>query len=167
MDNQKLQTWALIAEIIGGLAVVFSLIFVGLQIQQGSKETALNTRAIEVSAYQDLIAQIMAINFNSQNNPQLRETIAAAQTNGELSSEDERRLYGSFVLNLVRHADMAYFQYQKGIIDEERLNSALGIFISQLSCSEPALRIWNGTSSPVEEFRSYINRRLEEANCGG
>ena len=36
MDNKSLQNWALVAEIIGGIAVVLSLIFVGLQIQQSS-----------------------------------------------------------------------------------------------------------------------------------
>ena len=165
MDNDQLQKWALIAEIIGGIAVVFSLIFVGLQIQQDSKETALNTRAIEVSAYQDLVGQIMAINFNSQNNSELRGITQKLTAGGDLGPEDDRGLYGSFVLNLMRHADMAYFQYQNGIIDEERLNSALGIFINQLSCSKVALQIWNGTSAPVEEFRSYITRRLEDATC--
>jgi len=57
-----LQTWALVSEVIGGIAVVLSLIFVGFQIQQSSEETAMNTRALEATAYQNLIAQIESMN---------------------------------------------------------------------------------------------------------
>jgi len=37
--KEKLQEYALIAEIISGIAIVISLVFVGIQIQQGTEET--------------------------------------------------------------------------------------------------------------------------------
>jgi hypothetical protein len=52
--REKLQEYALIAEIIGGIAIVASLIFVGFQVQQTADETALNTRQMQAMAFQDL-----------------------------------------------------------------------------------------------------------------
>ena len=48
----KLKDYAFVAEILSAVAVVASLIFVGFQVQQQAEETALNTRAIQVGAYQ-------------------------------------------------------------------------------------------------------------------
>ena len=42
--KEKLQEYALIAEIISAIAIVLSLIFVGLQVRQGSEATDANTR---------------------------------------------------------------------------------------------------------------------------
>ena len=47
--KEKLQEYALLAEIFSAIAVVLSLIFVGLQIRQGAEETAANTAAIRSS----------------------------------------------------------------------------------------------------------------------
>ena len=45
--KEKLQEYALLAEVISAIAIVISLIFVGFQINQGNLETALNTKAIQ------------------------------------------------------------------------------------------------------------------------
>ena len=161
MNSDRLQKWALVAEIVGGLAVVLSLIFVGLEIRQSSEETALNTRAVETGAYQDLIGQIMAINFNTQNNAQLRELINRMIDGGEFLTEEERDLYNSHVTNIMRHADLAYFQYERGIIDKERLQSATAIYVRHLSCSQFARNMWIAARSPIEEFRIFIDQQVE------
>jgi hypothetical protein len=55
--KEKLQEYALIAEIISALAVVAGLVFVGLEIRQSTAQAEMNTRAIETAAYQDLIVR--------------------------------------------------------------------------------------------------------------
>jgi hypothetical protein len=56
---QDLVPWA---ELVSAVAIVLSLIFVGLQINQ-------NTRVSEINAYQDLINQISLLNQVRINNP--------------------------------------------------------------------------------------------------
>ena len=43
-------------------AVVLSLVFVGLEVQETTEQTKLNTEVVQMAAYQDLIAQIAQIN---------------------------------------------------------------------------------------------------------
>ncbi len=68
----KLQKWALLAEILGGIAVVVSLIFVGYQVQQSNEQAALNTSALRLAAYQQLIEGISEFNIQTLQNAELR-----------------------------------------------------------------------------------------------
>ena len=49
-------------EIISAVAVVVSLVFVGFEIRNSTEQTEQNTRALQVSAYQDLINRIVDMN---------------------------------------------------------------------------------------------------------
>lgn len=125
--KEELQKYALIAEIISALAVVAGLIFVGIQIKQSTEQNALNTRALEVSGYQDLIGQIIAINNTVLANPELSDLIMRGKA-GELTDPVDRGRYGTYLINVTRHADMACYQYQQGILNEERLAAVMAIF---------------------------------------
>jgi len=127
----KLQDYALIAEIVSALAVVAGLIFVGLEIRQSTDQAALNTRAIEVASYQDLIGQIIDINKSLMLDPSLVNLIRRGQA-GELTDPDELEQYRRYNINVARHADLACFQYQQGIINKERLRASIGIFLGEI-----------------------------------
>jgi len=73
--KEKLQEYALVAEIIGGVAIVISLVFVGVQVSQTAEETATNTTAIRASAYQELTTQILNINNLRAENPDIAELV--------------------------------------------------------------------------------------------
>ena len=86
--KKKLKEIALVAEIISAFAVVAGLIFVGLEIRQSTDQAALNTRALEVAAYQDLIGQIIDINRDVINDAKLMDIIQRGQAN-EIDPSDQ------------------------------------------------------------------------------
>jgi len=59
--KDNLQEYALISEIIGGIGIIASLIFVGFQVKQNAEETALNTRQMQSDAYTQLSINIANI----------------------------------------------------------------------------------------------------------
>jgi len=134
MKNQNLKSWALLAEIIGGIAVVLSLIFVAFEIRQSSQETAMNTRAISVAAYQDLIAQIITINNAAVTDAELIDIIRRGLegTIDPVTEPNDAERFLRYRINIARHADLACFQYQQGIINRERLSATLGIYLAQV-----------------------------------
>lgn len=69
--KEKLQEYVLIAEIIGGMAIVGSKIFVGLQVRQTAHETALNTRQMQPAVFQDLQNKIIELNILDATDPGL------------------------------------------------------------------------------------------------
>lgn len=166
--KEKLQEFALVAEIISALAVVAGLIFVGLEISQSTDQAALNTRALETAAYQDLIGQILDIN-NTYNADLVLDDIVARGNAGELTDPGEFNIYTGYAITVTRHADMACFQYQQGILSEDRLASAYAIFINQIYHGqqniqqglEPVISIMPGFQDCIDKVLPYYeqNRR--------
>jgi hypothetical protein len=156
--------WKDLIEVIGGFAIVASLIFVGLETRNNALQAELNTRAIEIAAYQDLIDNISQMNALTIENEYVANLMYKSLTNGEELTELERfRLSRAFFLRF-RHGDMAYFQYERGAIDEERLRSVL----KPLNLSEPLVRdFWNRNQENfTREYREYLNALISVADTG-
>ena len=73
--KDKLQEYALIAEIISAICIVLSLIFVGLQVRQGAEETAANTAAIQSTVRQSLMEADKDLLLFAAGNPQVATRI--------------------------------------------------------------------------------------------
>jgi hypothetical protein len=151
-------------EIASAAAVALTLVFVGLQLREASRQTALNTTSIQVAAYQDLNAQIshfnellldpgLALVFERMTDPA-----------GDWSKLNpvERRQARSLLYMRVRHADMAFYQFDRGMWSEERLSSALRPFLSDID--KPIFRMFWEEVAPLQvpAFRTYLDRRIAE-----
>ncbi len=65
------QTWRDVAEAIGFLAVIASLVFVGIETRNSTKQSQLTTQALEISAYQALMSNIDDLNMLLFENPSM------------------------------------------------------------------------------------------------
>jgi hypothetical protein len=155
--NDKLQKYALIAEIIGGIAIVASLVFVGVGIRQSADETALNTRAVEINGYVDLIAQISTLNTLLVDNPEFAERNLAILQGGSLESSSESAQLRAFMMLAFRHGELAFKLYQEQLIDEEELISFLSR-IRNYRNTEIGSNHWDfGSAFLNPEYVAYIN----------
>lgn len=59
MDRQR---WRDIFQGIGLVAIIVSLVFVVIETRNSTNQTELNTQALEIAAYQELISNISDIN---------------------------------------------------------------------------------------------------------
>jgi len=126
MENLKLQKWALTAEIIGGLAVVISIGFVAFELNQNTDEAALNTRVLEIAAFENLTQSIIDINNLVITNSGLSDLINKySQSKVEDVPVEDRLRLRLLYTNIFRHGSMAYFQYERGAINREQLDSLL------------------------------------------
>jgi len=82
----------------------------------------------------------------------------AYSTSEELTDVEAFRLSRAFFLRF-RHGDMAYFQYERGVIDEDRLRSAL----RPLSLGEPHARaFWERHQDNFTKgYQDYLNALIE------
>ncbi len=155
MNRQK---WKDLLEAIGFLAIVGSLYFVGIETQNGAKQTALNTQAVEIAAYQELTS-----NISSMNAIGIQDSDAAAilleMYDGDPDLLGGFRLQSAFY-NQFRHGDMAYFMYERGVIDEGRLRSTLRPLPLAGSTGK---EFWNRNKKNfVERYQSYIDALIAE-----
>jgi hypothetical protein len=159
-----LKKWALLAEVLGGIAVVISLIFVGLQVQQSNEQAALNTDALRLTAYAQLIDGISDFNIQTLQNAELRAVRNKLDAGAQIDEldPDEQQIIGAFLYLAYRNGDLAYMQYSQGIIDEERLLSGMGLLVDYLAM--PTVRThWDQAKQGfVAEYRNYIDQIVED-----
>lgn len=147
--KEKLQEYALIAEIIGGVAIVCSLLFVGVQIRQSAKIS-------EVNAYQELISQITVMNTVRVENPEFAELFSRFDRGEQPKDATERARLEAFLYMVFRHGDLAYRQYDKGLIDRDALLSVLAPTRSFLN-TQLGVEVWGVLSRSLQpDYVAFI-----------
>ena len=160
--TQARSWYRVVAEIASATAVALTLVFVGLQLREASRQTALNTTSLQVAAYQDLNAQISHFNEVLLDPAVARvfERITDPAWNWSKFNLVERRQARSLLFMRIRHADMAFYQFDRGMLSEERLTSALQPLLSD--ADKPVFRSFWEEVGPrqVPAFRIYLDQKI-------
>lgn len=151
-----------IGESVGAAAVVVSLVYLAIQIRQGSALTRLNTKAMHARAYQDLVDHHASIHLKVATHADLRRTVMRGRDLGVDDMSDEERVqYGSFTSQQVRSYYTGFNLYEQGLIDEAQWQSFSRSIA--LMTQAKAFRDWwqqRGDLFPEEFARvveSYLN----------
>ena len=151
------QRWKDALESVGIIAIIASLIFVGIETRNSTRQAALTTQALEITAYQDLNTNIEEMNILTMHSDAAASTMAKVWMEpGDIESFRERRA----IFLLLRHGDMAFYMYERGAIDESRLRSA----IAPITFDNPMVRNhWEKYKlSFAEEYRDYIDALIAD-----
>ena len=154
------EKWKDLLEGIGFAAIIASLIFVGIETRNSTKQAALTTQAIEISAYQDLIDNIHEMNVLTLQDPEVAAFMMKIFTTSDELTDLESFRFDRAAFQRFRHGDMAFFHYQRGVIDEERLRSVLKV----MRLENPRIReFWERYQRNFfHSYRDYINKLLSE-----
>lgn len=152
--EQKLQKWALTSEIVAAVAVVISLIYVGVGVRQ-------NTAAIQVANHQAIVAMDM-----NKNNWLRDPAFAAIHLNATLGMDKlspiEVVQYMTFVADTVNAWEFAFITYNKGAIADTIWSGWEGYYLSQLE-TEAFHTFWeNQGESFSPDFERYVTSVLAE-----
>ena len=143
-------------QVLSAGAVVLSLVFVGLEVRESARQTALNTQALQVEAYQELIGRIIDINLLFLDNPDVAGGTVTDSNFDSLSSEQLQR-FRMLMLTRLRFGDLAFYMQEQGMLDRERFESAIRP-LSNDFCSEFFAEMWAGTRfNFVERYQAYID----------
>ena len=165
--GNRLKKFVPIAEIASAIAVVLSLIFVGLEIRNSTDQAILSARSLEISAYQELHDNISEFSLLALQNPEILELRMKARANFDELTEVEQDRVNQFLFVRFRHGDMAYFQYERGAIDEARLRSSLAPLITELHYRYVRNRWLVVQGNFVESYRTYMNSLIDEIPVDG
>jgi hypothetical protein len=157
--------WKDTLEAIGFAAIIASLIFVAIETRNSTKQAVLTTQAIEISAYQELIKNITEINVITLQDPEVAALLLKAFQTKEELTELEYFRFQRAAFQRFRHGDMAFFQYQRGAIDETRLLSVLGI----MRLNNPRMQdAWKKSEAHfIPAYRDYVNQLIKESGSKG
>ena len=145
----RLSEWGSIADVVSGIAVVISLIYIAIEVRG-------NTRAQEAATIQAISAQGIAL---SKELPlEVRRKIRA----GEELSPQEASEYGLFVFTALRVYESWWLQWQLGTLRDE-VFSTYNAFIGSTFGDQYTRDIWtNGAFNFTPGFQAYLNQWLAE-----
>ena len=141
-----------VRETLGFLTVVLGLAFVGWELR-------LNTRSAEVGAYQELTGQISDLLVLEVESRPFASVLDRAYSAGwDALDETDRSQVTAFLWLLFRHGDMAFYQYERGVLDDARLQSALAPLSGRLSIPFVQER-WTALHRRafVESYQRYVD----------
>lgn len=150
----KLEKWALIAEIVGGLAIVVSLLFVGLEVQRNRVaqiQTGTNT---VVSEYNATIRVLAA-------DPEFACIYAlGVQDYFKLSGSQRVRL-SAYLVATFNAVQQMYSLFLQGAVDAETWAGFDGVVTEVFKL--PGFQQWFATRELWygDDFRNYIHGKIE------
>ena len=152
--KEKLQEYALLAEIIGGIGIVASLVFVGLEIKENSK-------IAEINAFQNLVSEMTVLNRMMVDNEELRNLEVSIFAGDTPLTEEQVNLINPYLRAVARMGQLAFIQYKNGVIDEEKLNSALVPVFSYVRQDEtrPIIGFFGD-----KEYEQYVINYVDGSN---
>ncbi|GAB5540068.1 MAG: hypothetical protein Salg2KO_21710 [Salibacteraceae bacterium] len=113
MNDQQLQRYALVAEIVSGLAVLITLVVLIVEVNE-------NTETMKASTYDSIIADIADFRMDIATNDYLSEAGLLSQTEGfeSLSPLQLQRRKDTFI-TLFLHFERAFVHWKAGNLDDE------------------------------------------------
>ena len=156
MENQQLQKWALIAEIIGAFAVVLSLIYLAFEVNE-------NTRVLEASSRQELASQDIAYLSSALDSTILAGAIAKTRSGQELTPLEESQMTERQHLNF-RVFENAFYQTQIGALEESEWERYEGIIRALICNNRYAQKMWDRNMTFQPGFRQTVDMLGQE--CG-
>ena len=147
---------ATIAEVVSAVAVVLSLIYLALQIQQSNIESKAST------LHQYLTTQTIANNVVGENGEIADLVVRANENFAELSASERVQL--QFVFYNHFNQWLFAFESQKRLLIEDEMWAGVIRGYSLLAASSPAFReMWKICRSVYQEgFRDHVDKALEE-----
>ena len=128
----NLDSFANIAEIIGAIAVVVSLVYVGYQIKQ-------NTNAVRSSVHQSLIDHVTATEGLVLTDEHLAEILIKADSHAsDLTPTERLRLEKYITLEFVNWEN-AFLNWRLGLLDDR------------------VWRVWDRSNHPSPDMQSYFD----------
>jgi hypothetical protein len=143
-----------LGEFIGAFLLFASLIYVGIQIRQSNQTDKLNARI----AFEDQYRNTVAFFAPSR---EIADVMAKGLDDPSTLTQSEVHLFGPRLYALYRHAEIAFDQYNKQLLDEQFLDRTMKVL--EIYHHDPGAQWWfyrHGKAMLSSEFHEYVEKRL-------
>jgi hypothetical protein len=152
MGTMTLEQGYFIVQIVAGLAVVLSLIYVGIGVRQ-------NAQAVRLSTSQRVLQEIRETTVQFADNAELADILLRGVQAAALEGQEKLRFY-ALIGNFMRVLENGYFQFQAGALDP-RLWRGMQRQWADLLSTAGARANWEVRKHWYsDEFQQYFEKRL-------
>ncbi len=147
-----------VGEFIGAILLFISLIYLGIQIRQGNKAERLNATV----AFEDQYRQNLQLWASSD---EISHVMAKGLADMSSLTNSEIHLFGPRMYSLYRHAETAFQQHKKRLLDDDVLSRTMRVI--SLYHDEPGAQVWyagHGQYMLTKEFCSFLDTCMLNMN---
>jgi hypothetical protein len=152
-----IQDWGAVGEIVGGVAVVATLLYLAVQLRQ-------NTISVKASAYQTWLSVVIAEQSAGQQ-AEMSKTLATGFFYPEKLTEDNWVSFANYCNLFVMKAESAYFLGKNSIIEESLFEKELDRAAIFLKTRGPE-QWWNAGARTqfTDEFIALVEDRMSQSS---
>jgi hypothetical protein len=157
----RLKRWALVAEIVGSVAVVVTLAILILEVRENTEESRATNRQ---SVIDDLREQLLV----RAQSASLADALAAAEAGQQLTPAQSSQYIG-YLMAVIKSVEEAYFQYAEGRLDRAYLDTRIAGLLNDNFLGNELGRAFfvdnadRGEITP--EFAQVVYDRIAEMNA--
>jgi hypothetical protein len=157
-----------IAELLGAIGVIASLVYLATQIRQSREQMVENTRALRAGTYQDFQRNVDEVFNRLIVDPENRRPIRLGMADYAKLNEDDAFLFQFWISSVLHTYENALYQRRVGLLDEERWRVQL-LALSSALLNPGVGQWWNaaGYRSYSPEFVALVEEILGEERQGG
>ena len=139
-----------IGELISGIAVLASLVYVATEIRR-------NTKATRLATLQSALGSVQQIFDAPARDAVLTRIIRLGMADRSQLTEDESARLGWWINSVLRHSENTFVQHRSGMLDDQ-IWAARAHQIRNFFSSPTVLKIWGSESEGYhEDFREWIS----------
>ena len=155
METFTLEQASYLAEIIGVITVVISLIYLGLQVKQ-------NTQQMRTYALKEAIVQYVDVLSEAVKDVPNARIFRMGLNDFNAFSRDEKSVFNSKLLLQLAGFDQVLIMYNNGLLSHDEFVAMEGGMIRTMLC--PGAQQWWAQYKHVvpELFSSYVDKRTQE-----
>jgi len=147
---------AAVAELLGALGVVASLIYLAVQIRQ-------NTRSLRMASHRGVAGEFQQSNLAAIQDPQIAELLVRGLGDASSLSEVERLRFEGLLVSIFRTYEELFQLHRGGLADDELWESRERSMMRWLSF--PGVRDWwlsDRSDFFIDSFRTHVADRLSQ-----
>lgn len=153
-EDMTLEHYAYLAEVIGNIVVVVTLIYLSIQVQQGKELLRSESRQAQVANDQNGVYKLV-------DHPELGRLFSQTETPGF----EEKTKLQFWIIGQMRAREHEWLQHRSGAMDEETWKSYRDVIYFLLG-TERARALW-AMCAPFfnPDFAEVVEKMMKEAPC--
>ena len=109
-----------IAETLGAVGVIASLVYLATQIRHSREQMRENTRAVRASGYQTFFQNLDEVATRSSSSPEMAHAVRIGMADFDQLDEEGRYFFNNWIIGVLLAFENGHYQYRTGILEEDR-----------------------------------------------
>jgi hypothetical protein len=109
-----------IAELLGAIGVIASLVYLAMQIRHSREQMGQNTRALRANSYQQFRHEISEAYHGYMKVPGFSKILRLGMADYEKLDDEDAFIFTFWMVAVMSGYENAYYQYRVGLLDRDR-----------------------------------------------